>query len=234
VFNKSEQRTAELLWPFQRGWTALWVWAIRIFLVLFAIAYLFRSKLAGDTKGFVLCLLAGCFFTSGAAPFFALIPGLGIVGLGGMASPMHAPFPNRYDDIYGVLIKSNRIRIALWIPLVVAYGAGIGWALQNDAKYGATFACRLAATYFVIQPALVAGWISSNCSFNRRRWILLLPPLIFGLIVMMVLVPFWEGSLAVTIKQLLITAAIAKSIQLICRRCYRGVDVDLMTRRKVR
>jgi len=145
---------------------------------------------------------------------------------------MYASYPLRFDDIYRALVRTNQVRIFLWVPLLTTYAVLLALITEQEPKAAALIALRVACVYFAVQPALIAASLSSSIAVTQNRWIIPLAPLVLALVVLAIVLPFIGESFLATVKLLLLLGAVAKCIQLLFRVCYRGRALDLISIRK--
>jgi hypothetical protein len=106
-------------------------------------------------------------------------PGFGSRFCAGYWIPIHSTFPLGYREISRVVLKTNALRLAAWLPLLVGYAIALGWRLTNDACAGVVLATKVFALVVALQPAILLvrfskGTRDKNVGLKRILFLLLL------------------------------------------------------------
>ncbi len=176
IFSQRDKQVAEFLCGGNIGqWSALWL-AMKVAAVgILTLPWFFDPRI-----GLVLGALASLI----ALPVFGgQWAAMGIVNVAGTVQPICAAMPLLYWDVTSVVMKVNLVRYAVWLPVLLLYGALLGRRVLLSPWNG----LEIAAWVFLIlvwsQPIVIIALHSVGTNDTRR--ITLHPMLAAGLIILL-------------------------------------------------
>jgi len=160
-------------------------------------------------------------------------PGLGSCFQGGTFTPMYAGFPLGFRDMARVILKTNYVRIAAAVPLILTMGALAGWELAGQWLLGLVLASKVAGLLLALQPMAVLLLFSEGSNDTARirwRWLPLLVVWVIALVGASVAL-FLVTQLRVSLLCLLAVALLSGGLLRLYRHAWGRGWFDLVSRR---
>jgi peptidoglycan/LPS O-acetylase OafA/YrhL len=85
----------------------------------------------------------------------------------GYLVPMYAAFPIGYLELTRVMMKANLIRIAVWLPLLMAGAVAIAVRFRETPTSGIQLALEIGLTMVLLQLPMIAGRCAAGTNVNR-------------------------------------------------------------------
>jgi hypothetical protein len=90
----------------------------------------------------------------------------------GLETPALAELPVGFWEMFRVAWKANVLRLMMASPLVLLFGAGIGWTwMDGRILVGLIFAAKIVWLSVAIQPVVISGLLCKGTCYSRKhRW----------------------------------------------------------------
>lgn len=115
-----------------------------------------------------LCTLY--FFASAFPAFGGDWDGFETVANHGLETPALAELPVGFWEMFRVAWKVNVLRLMLASPLVLLFGAGIGWTwMDGEVLAGLVKAAKIVWIAVAIQPLMISGLLCKGTNYSRKH-----------------------------------------------------------------
>jgi len=226
--NARERLVAEFMLAGEARWTMRLAWGTGAWAVVMLLIWLF-----GKYGGWLVFLTAYGVLAAAVPLLGGAWPGLGSCFQGGTFTPMYAGFPLGFRDMARVILKTNYVRIAAAVPLILTMGALAGWELAGQWLLGLVLASKVAGLLLALQPMAVLLLFSEGSNDTARirwRWLPLLVVWVIALVGASVAL-FLVTQLRVSLLCLLAVALLSGGLLRLYRHAWGRGWFDLVSRR---
>jgi hypothetical protein len=152
---------------------------------------------------------------------------------GGIFIPAYSLYPVSFNEIAGILLKVNLVRICAASPFIISFATLAAYKLDHSPLVGAIIGAKLLAVFLSVQPLFVLVPISGTTNATSRMtatWFLVFAPILLVMIALVVAV-FITGTVLGVLAACSLLFFLAACLFAVYRRAYRKGSFDLLSER---
>jgi hypothetical protein len=223
-----ERIVTEFLVAHDPGWTRSLKWSFWIWLVACIVVFSF-----GQFGGIIVFFAAYVLGVASLPIFGGEWKAMRQTPTGGVFIPGYAVYPVAFNEIAGILLKVNAVRICSAGPFIISFAALAAYRLGHSPIIGLIIGSKLLLVLLATQPLFVLLPISSTTNATSRMasvWFLVFAPVLLIMVAVIVAV-FISGTVFGALAACAVLFLLAALLFATYRRAYRKGKFDLLSER---